>query len=244
MFWRLLQLPGVSFTTAIRLQSNTIQSSRPRKLSYPRTGIPLTEPRRFGIPSIPPAETFPLILANGTIIQGIIFAAVLAQGFDSPFTRGCSIIAHFMWPGGKAMSYELGNKLTGTAIMLVPYIQFVFGIECTLRSIRRIPFQARGKYEVTMCCVTIVLMLIASWILSHVFREDNLCFASLVWFLSGYGKLELAILSIIGGFLMISAVTIFTRLSTVTMIDPQQRLAASRTVYYLILGTVSLVSRA
>ena len=128
--------------------------------------------------------------------------------------------------------------------MIVPYIQLVFGLECTLRSLRRIPFRARGKYDVTVCCGTIVLMLIATWIPSHIFPESDLCFASLVWFISRYGLAGLIILSTTGGLLLISAVTIFTRLSTVNMIDEHQRIAASRMVYYLVLGIVSLVSRA
>jgi len=35
---------------------------------------------------------------------------------------------------------------------------------------------------------------------------------------------------------------IFVRLSTVRLIDEHQRIAASRMVYYLVLGIVSLVS--
>lgn len=126
--------------------------------------------------------------------------------------------------------------------MIVPYIHLVFGLECTIRSLRRIPFQARGKYDVTICVGTIILMLIATWIPSHIFPEFHFCFASLVWFVSKYGKAGLIILSTTGGLLLVSAVTIFTRLSTVNMIDQHQRIAASRMVYYLVLGIVSLVS--
>lgn len=203
----------------------------------------LTANRKFCVSSIHPAETFPLILAIGIVIQGIVFAGVQAQGLSALFTKGCSEIAQFMWPGKQILQLRT-TQLTGTAIMIVPYIQLVFGLECTFRSLRRIPFQARGKYDVTICCATIVLMLIATWIPSHIFPEPNICFASLVWFISRYGKPGLIILSTVGGVLLISAVTIFTRLSTVTMIDQHQRIAASRMVYYLVLGIVSLVSQA
>ena len=127
--------------------------------------------------------------------------------------------------------------------MIVPYIQLVFGLECTLRSLRRISFQARGKYDVTICCGTIVLMLVGTWIPSHIYPEHNLCFASLLWFISDFGEAALIILSTVGGLLSISAVTIFVRLSSVTMIDEHQRIAASRMVYYLVLGIVTLVSQ-
>ena len=190
--------------------------------------------------SIHPAETFPLIIAIGIVVQGIAFAVVQSRGLDALFTKGCSEIAQFMWPGKKP-SHPGTTKLTGVAIMIVPYVQLVFGLECTFRSLRRIPFQARGKYDVAICCATIVLMLIATWIPSHIFPEPDVCFASLLWFISRYGKAGLIILSAVGGLLLISAVTIFTRLSTVTTIDQHQRIAASRMVYYLVLGIVSLV---
>lgn len=201
----------------------------------------LTRNRKFCVSSIHPAETFPLILAIGIVIQGIAFAGVQAQGLTALFTKGCSEIAQFMWPGMFNTIFS-ETQLTSVAIMIVPYIQLVFGLECTIRSLRRVPFQARGKYDVTICCGTIVLMLIATWIPSHIFPEPEVCFASLVWFISRYGEAGLIILSTTGGLLLISAITIFTRLSTVNMIDQHQRIAASRMVYYLVLGIVSLVS--
>lgn len=54
---------------------------------------------KFCVRSIHPAETFPLILAIGIVIQGIVFAAVQGQGLTSLFIDGCSVIAQFMWPG-------------------------------------------------------------------------------------------------------------------------------------------------
>lgn len=48
---------------------------------------------------IHPAETFPLVLSIGIVIQGLIFAAVQGEGLQSLFTVGCSTIAQFMWIG-------------------------------------------------------------------------------------------------------------------------------------------------
>jgi hypothetical protein len=64
----------------------------------------------------------------------------------------------------------------------------------------------------------------------------------LVWFITRYGKLGFVLLSTAGGLMILSAITIFVRLSTVNQIDEHQRIAASRMVYYLALGIVSLVS--
>lgn len=135
------------------------------------------------------------------------------------------------------------SKLTISALFIVPYIQLVFGIECALRSLRKLPFQARGKYDVTICCVAIVLMLIGTWIPSHIKEQPDHCFASLIWFITRFGLECLVLLSVAGGLMILSAITIFVRLSTVNLIDQHQRIAASRMVYYLVLGIVSMVSK-
>ncbi len=140
------------------------------------------------------------------------------------------------------MSIPINKRLTKIAMFIVPYLQVVFGLECTLRSFRAIPFQARGKYDVTICCGTVVLMLIITWVPSHIFREPDVCFASLLWFVSRYGKLGSTLLCVAGGLMIISAITIYTKLSSVNLVDEHQRIAASRMVYYLAMGITSLVS--
>ena len=56
--------------------------------------------RKFCVSSIHPAETLPLVLAIGIIIQGLVFAAVQGQGMDMLFTSGgCDVIAQYMFPG-------------------------------------------------------------------------------------------------------------------------------------------------
>jgi hypothetical protein len=139
------------------------------------------------------------------------------------------------------MKVKKGSGLMSSALFMVPYLQLVFGAECALRSFRSSPFQARGKYDVTICLVVVVLMLIGTWLQSF-FVHSNTCFASLVWYVSRYGVLGLKLLIITGALMVVSAVIIFVRLSTVSLIDEHQRIAASRMVYYLVLGIVSLVS--
>jgi hypothetical protein len=55
--------------------------------------------RKLFIRSIHPAETFPLVLAIGIIIQGLIFVAVQGLGLQSLDITGCTLIAQFMFPG-------------------------------------------------------------------------------------------------------------------------------------------------
>jgi hypothetical protein len=126
-----------------------------------------------------------------------------------------------------------GIELTNLALFIVPYLQLVFGVECALRSLRRLPFQARG---------VVVLMLIGTWLPSHLIPQPDTCFASLMWFITRYGQLGLELLSVAAGLMTLSAIIIFFRLWTVSLIDEHQRIEASRMVYYLVLGIVSLVS--
>lgn len=72
----------------------------------------LTVRRKFCVSSIHPAETFPLVLAIGIVIQGLVFAGVQGEGLTSLFTSNCKVIAQFMWPGtySSASSLLITNK--------------------------------------------------------------------------------------------------------------------------------------
>ncbi|EKD16350.1 uncharacterized protein L3040_008450 [Drepanopeziza brunnea f. sp. 'multigermtubi'] len=187
---------------------------------------PRLKASKICVSSIHPAETFPLVLALGIAIQGLVFAGVQGEGLSSLFVQNtCGLIAQFLWP----------------ALFVVPFIQLVFGAECAIRSFRSIAFQARGKWDVTICLGVILVMIIGVWIPAHVRPQPESCFASLIWFVSGLGLLGFVLLCITGVLMIAAAVTIFMRLSTVNLIDQHQRIAASRIVYYLILGIISLV---
>lgn len=81
------------------------RSSRSFKASYvygthvDGSGLLTTINRKFFIMSLHPVETFPLILAIGIAVQGLVFAGVQGTGLKSLATTGCTTIAQFMWPG-------------------------------------------------------------------------------------------------------------------------------------------------
>jgi hypothetical protein len=87
-----------------------------------------------------------------------------------------------------------------------------------------------------------VVMLIGTWIPTHLRTEHDHCLASLLWFVSDFGEIGLILLATVAGLLLISAVVIFVRLSRSNMVEQNQRIAASRMVYYMAIGFVSLVS--
>ncbi|CAL3966188.1 unnamed protein product [Diplocarpon coronariae] len=175
--------------------------------------------------SLHPAETFPMVLVVGIALQGLVFAGTQGEGLSSLFVEDvCGLIAQFMWP----------------ALFIVPLIQVVFGIECAIRSLRSTPFQARGKWDVPICLGVIMVSLVGVWIPSHIWTQPRSCFASLVWFVAGFGQLGFILLCIAAGLMIAATTTIFIRLSTVNVMDPHQRMAASRMVYHLVLGILSL----
>jgi hypothetical protein len=55
--------------------------------------------RKFCLSKIHPAETFPLILALGIMVQGFVFAAVSGEGLQSLFISNCGVVAQFTWVG-------------------------------------------------------------------------------------------------------------------------------------------------
>lgn len=132
-------------------------------------------------------------------------------------------------------------ELTFLAVFLVPYIQLVFGLECAIRSFRTLPFQARGRFDVSICIAVVMLMVAGTWVPSHINPEEDLCFASLMWFVTRFGVEGLVLLAAMAGLSTVAAIVIFYRLSTGSLIDQHQRIAASRMVYYLVLAVVPLV---
>ena len=107
LFWRHLmcllplRLHQVFCMIVIGLRNGATQSLKLRmhsKMFYWR-GTFADSFRKFCVSSIHPAETFPLILAIGIVIQGLAFAGIQGTGLKSLFTKGCDVIAQFMWPG-------------------------------------------------------------------------------------------------------------------------------------------------
>lgn len=86
-------------------------------------------------------------------------------------------------------------------------------------------------------------MTIVTFIVAAVDKAPDFCFASLFWYLKVYSPICFAVLLIVTIVLLISIVTIFLKLSRGrNMIDPIERLASSRMVYYLCVGVISNVS--
>ena len=111
--------------------------------------------RRYLISAIHPAETFPLILSIGIVIQGIVFIAAQSTGLSDVFVNGCSVTSQFVFPGMTEWRMVWVCYWPRPAMLLVPYIQVVFGVECVARSVRKKAFPTRGKSDVAVCIVPV-----------------------------------------------------------------------------------------
>lgn len=234
----------VFFTIVIGLPNDAVPSSKPSNFenASPETSFADID-RKFCISMVHPAETFPLILAIGIFFQALAFAGIQGTGLKTLTLKHCGVEGQLMLPGMFASCRKNVYILNRTALFVVPYIQLVFGLECAIRSLRRSPFHARGKYDVTICCATVVLLLIGTWIPSNINPQFDNCFASLVWYISRFALETTVLLAAAGGLMILSVLIIFIRLSRVNTLDEHQRIAASRMVYYLVMGIVSLVRK-
>lgn len=92
-------------------------------------------------------------------------------------------------------------------------------------------------------CIGIVsTFLLATLLVAAISRAPDFCFASLLWLVKPYAKGVFAVLLGVSVVLLIVIIAIFVKLSKSRMVDPTERMAASRMIYYLILGFISNVS--
>jgi hypothetical protein len=186
-------------------------------IRFPRTG-------RFSC--IQSAEVYPLVLSIGIVIQSIIFVAVQAQGLKDFSTKGCTLLVLAMLP----------------ALFIAAVIQLFFGLETTWRGIQKKPFEPRGRWNVTIVLVFVGMALLAAFLVADFIRSRDECFGSLFWFVVEYADIIWAVFAAIAVLLIACAVTIFLRLSRNAKIEPGERVAASRMVFFLALAVISIVS--
>ncbi|KAH3908562.1 hypothetical protein HBI56_215800 [Parastagonospora nodorum] len=180
--------------------------------------------RRFSaLRNVHPADTFPLALASGAVLQQIIFVAVQSTSLHSVLSNKCRGLSMITFP----------------AIFLVGYITMVFGIEMACRSLRTERFAPRGKWNTTICIAVVSFLLMLTWMPTIAWPMYNRCFGSLIWFPMRYDLLTLVILCILVFFCLLLAAIISIQLMRTSNMDHNERISASRMCYYLLV--VSLI---
>ncbi|KAG7119519.1 hypothetical protein HYQ45_015001 [Verticillium longisporum] len=178
-----------------------------------------------GFTFVAPAETFPLVLSVGIVVQGITFAVAQSTGLKSMLILGCTTTSQMMLP----------------AVFIVPYIQFVFGLEVTSRALRQQPFAGRGKWTVAGCLAIVGTLLLVTFVVTLFIRPPNFCFGSLFWFVQRWKAGVFILLIVIAATLLVCTVIIAWRLHNNCQIEESERVAASRMVYYLTMAIISTV---
>ncbi|KAJ0159912.1 hypothetical protein CTA2_8900 [Colletotrichum tanaceti] len=179
--------------------------------------------RTHGFTFVGPAESFPLILSVGIVVQGIVFAVAQSTGLDHLLTLGCTITSQMMLP----------------AVFIVPYIQLVFALEVAFRSLQKNPLPPRSKWNVTICLAIVGTFLLVTYLVTLFVRPPNFCFASLFWFVQRWKEGCFVLFTFISVALLASTLIIFFRLHNNATIENSERVAASRMVYFLAVAFIS-----
>lgn len=125
---------------------------------------------------------------------------------------------------------------------MIGYIHFVFGLELTIRSLRRTRFAPRPKYTTSVCTLVALIMSILTWITTRLHTPSKKCFGDMVWRSIRSAPLGVVISSfLIPSFIMMAAI-IALQLRRTVNVDPNERIAGTRMVYYLLLSAVLYVS--
>lgn len=132
----------------------------------------------------------------------------------------------------------------GTAIFAIGYITLIFGIETALRAFKTERFAPRGKWNTIICTAAVTFLLVLTWIPTMAWPMFNRCFGGLIWFPMRYDLLTLVLLIILVSSLLIMAAIISVQLMRTADVDPNERIAASRMCYYLLVTSVIYVSSA
>jgi hypothetical protein len=203
--------------------------------------------RRFAfLYRIHPAESFPLILGICIFFQQILFIGVQASSFNSIMITNCRNTAQFILPGTCVYKIGMNRRLIPRpAIFVLGYLNLVFGLEMTIRGLRGMPFAKRHRWTNRICLLTVTLMLVVTFVIARtVMPSDEMCFGNLVFRASALGlnRTVIGLLSVTMALFMAMATVIGLQLLRTVQIDPNERVAGSRMVYYLVATTITYVS--
>ena len=118
----------------------------------------------------------------------------------------------------------------------------IFGLETTFRSVRSDRFRARSGYATLSCIVIIALLVLATWIPSFLLPAKDICLGSLIWWTEKYSLIGLILGANIILTYVLSAAVITTQLLRTNKMDRDERIAATRVVYYLGVSSIIVVS--
>lgn len=105
----------------------------------------------------------------------------------------------------------------------------------------RLHFAPRGRWNITICLSMVGTMSLVTVIVAAIDRAPDFCFASLFWFVRVYAPGGFAVFVTVAATTLIVIGTMFLKLNKSRNVSPTERVAASRMIYYLVLGFISEV---
>jgi hypothetical protein len=121
------------------------------------------------------------------------------------------------------------------------YLTLVFGVEMAVRGFKPERFAPRGRWNAFVCVGTVLFLLLLTWIPTVAWPMYNRCFGSLIWFTVRYELITITILIVLLSSSVLLAALISIQLMGTTNVDPNERIAASRMCYYLLMSAVVYV---
>lgn len=123
-----------------------------------------------------------------------------------------------------------------------PHTMLVFGLETTSRSLQSAGFSNQGRWRVLIRVLSVLFLTTITGIISFALPTRGPCPASFIWWTAQYAKPGVAIcLVLIWAYITCASIITF-QLMTTAKLHSDQRIQASRIVYYLVVSAMLLVS--
>lgn len=124
----------------------------------------------------------------------------------------------------------------------MPFTILVFGLETTFRALHYKHYTVQKWWNIVFCVIVVLIMTLVIWIPSNVSPARHGCLTSLVWWTKHLAKVGLVIASGLISTYVVCAVVVTAQLLRALKISREQRIAATRIIYYLISSTMITVS--
>jgi hypothetical protein len=132
-----------------------------------------------------------------------------------------------------------------TAILMIGLLHLVFGLEMTINSLRRIPFSQLPAYTpLVNTGIALLLYLVVVAASLAIGKSASDCYAS-ISFLAASLRLNRELIGVMSAMipiLLVMAAIIAVQLLRTIHVEPCQRVAGSRMVFYLLLSVAQIVS--
>jgi len=121
-------------------------------------------------------------------------------------------------------------------------VHVVFGVETAIRGLKSNRFAPRSRWTTRICLGIVLFLELLTFLPTVIWMSPNHCIGSLVWFPIRYEFISLVIIVVLLFVFLILAAVISIQLMRSMKVEINERIAASRMCYYLVIATIVYVS--